>query len=190
MNVVFTALRMLVALMILTGVLYPLAVTGIGQVAFRRQAEGSLITREGRVVGSSLIGQPFSSPGYFWSRPSASAPPYNAGASSGSNLGPMHAALADSVRARLAALRAADPAWRDPVPIDLVTASGSGLDPHISVASALVQAPRVARARGIGEDAVRGLIERHTTGRTLGLLGEPVVSVLELNLALDEGAAE
>jgi K+-transporting ATPase ATPase C chain len=183
------SLRMLLALTLLTGVLYPLVVTGIARVAFPRQAGGSLIVRDGRVVGSTLIGQPFYSPGYFWSRPSATAPPYNAGASSGSNLGPLHATLADTVRARVAALRAADPTLTGPVPIDLVTMSASGLDPHISVAAARAQAPRVARARGMDPAAVEALIDRHTTGRTLGLLGEAVVNVLELNLALDGATA-
>lgn len=190
MAVILASIRMLIALTALTGVLYPLAVTGVGRLAFPRQAQGSLLVREGHVVGSSLIGQPFSSPGYFWSRPSATEPlPYNAGASAGSNLGPLHPVLAESVRARVAALRAADPMLTGPVPVDLVTASASGLDPHISVAGALAQAPRVARARGMSEDAVRRLVARHVRGRTLGLLGEPVVNVLELNLDLDvEGA--
>jgi len=182
------AARMLLALTLLTGVVYPLLVTGIGTALFGRQARGSLIVRDGRVVGSSLIGQPFSSPGYFWSRPSATGPvPYNAGSSSGSNLGPLHAALADSVRARIAALRAADPALAAPVPIDLVTASASGLDPHLSVAAALVQVPRVARARGLDQAAVVRLVEAAVVPRTFGVLGEPVVNVVELNLALDAG---
>jgi K+-transporting ATPase ATPase C chain len=185
MSSVLVALRMFLALAVLTGVLYPLFVTLIAQGVFPHQAGGSLIRHDGRIVGSELIGQPFASPRYFWSRPSATGPtPYNAAASSGSNLGPIHPALADSVAARVAALRAADPAL-GAVPVDLVTASGSGLDPHISVAAALVQAPRVARARGLREEDVRRSIDRHTAGRTLGMLGEPVVNVLELNLALD-----
>jgi potassium-transporting ATPase KdpC subunit len=183
------ALRMLAALTLLTGVLYPLAVTGVARVVFPRQAEGSLIVRDGAVVGSRLIGQPFASPGYFWSRPSATGPvPYNAGASSGSNLGPLHPALADSVRARIAALRAADPGAGAP-PVDLVTASASGLDPHISVAAARFQAPRVARARGVSLESVHQLIERHTERALPGFLGEAVVPVLEINLALDGGTA-
>ena len=188
MSSLIQAARMLLALTLLTGVVYPLLVTGIGTALFGRQARGSLIVRDGRVVGSSLIGQPFSSPGYFWSRPSATGPvPYNAGSSSGSNLGPLHAALADSVRARIAALRAADPALAAPVPIDLVTASASGLDPHLSVAAALVQVPRVARARGLDQAAVVRLVEAAVVPRTFGVLGEPVVNVVELNLALDAG---
>jgi K+-transporting ATPase ATPase C chain len=180
--------RMLIALTLLTGVLFPLVVTGVARLAFPRQAGGSLIVRDGKVRGSSLIGQPFGSPSYFWSRPSATGPvPYNAGASSGSNLGPLHPALADSVRARVEALRAADPSLTGTVPVDLVTASASGLDPHISVAAALAQAPRVARARAMGEEAVRRLIEAHTTRPFFGPLGEATVNVLELNLALDSG---
>jgi len=183
------AIRMLLALTVLTGVLYPLAVTGIAQVVFPNHARGSLIVRDGRVVGSSLIGQPFSANRYFGSRPSATTPAYNAMASTGSNLGPLNPALVEAARARITALRAADPASTAPVPVDLVTASGSGLDPHISVASALLQVPRVARARGIPENLVREAIRQHTTPRTFGVLGEPVVNVLELNLGLDGGAA-
>lgn len=186
-GMVLPALRMLLALTALTGVLYPLVVTGIGRIAFPQQVEGSLIVRNGKVVGSSLIGQPFYEPRYFWSRPSATAPAYNAAASSGSNLGPLNPVLADSVRGRIAALRAADPSLAGPVPVDLVTASASGVDPHISVAAALVQVPRVARARGLTEDAVREQIRRHTVEPWLGVLGERVVNVLELNLALDAG---
>ena len=181
------AFRMLFALTLLTGVLYPLAVTGIAQAVFPHQARGSLLVRGGRVMGSSLIGQAFSSPRDFWSRPSATAPAYNAMASSGSNLGPMNPALVETARARIAALRSADPASTAPVPVDLVTASGSGLDPHISVAAAMVQVPRVARERGLTEEAVARLVRRYTQKRTFGLLGEPVVRVLELNLALNAG---
>ena len=184
---ILTSLRMLLALTLLTGVLYPLAVTAIGRAVFPRQAEGSLLTRDGHVVGSALIGQPFSSSRYFWGRPSATSPPYNGAASTGSNLGPLNPALLDSMRARVAALRAADGDSLHSVPIDLVTASASGLDPHISIASALAQVSRVARARGVPEDAVRHLIAEHTSGRTFGVFGEPVVNVLELNLALDAG---
>lgn len=187
MKMLWASTRMLISLTLLTGVLYPLLITGIARVAFPRQAAGSLIVRNGRVLGSELIGQPFGGPRYFWSRPSATSPAYNAAASTGSNLGPIHPAFLDSVRARVTALRAADPSLRGPIPVDLVTSSGSGLDPHISVAAALVQVSRVARARGLSEDTLRRLVAAHTSGRALGLLGEPVVNVLELNLALDEG---
>ena len=180
------SLLMLVALTIVTGVVYPLAVTGVARLAFPHQASGSLIPRDGATVGSTLIGQPFSDPKYFWSRPSATAPaPYDAGASSGSNQGPLNPALRDAVKARIDALRAADPGNTQPVPVDLVTASGSGLDPHISPAAAEYQVARVARARGLGADAVRALVAEHTQGRQFGFLGEPRVNVLELNLALD-----
>jgi K+-transporting ATPase ATPase C chain len=179
------ALMMLLALSVITGVLYPLAITGIAQAVFPRQANGSLIVRDGNVVGSSWIGQPFSAPRYFWGRLSATTPAYNAGSSSGSNLGPLNPALLDAAKARIEALRAADPEAKLPVPVDLVTASGSGLDPHISVAAAEYQVNRVARARGLARETVRRLVAAHTTGRWLQLVGEPVVNVLELNLALD-----
>ena len=181
--VVFTLLTLI------TGVAYPLVVTGIGQLAFHRQATGSVLERTGHPVGSALLGQPFSDPAHFWSRPSATAPhPYNGAASSGSNQSPTNPALLDAVRARVAALRAADPGNSAPVPADLVTASGSGLDPHISPAAAAYQVARVARARGLPEDDVRALVAAHTSSRTLGLLGEPRVNVLALNLALDARA--
>jgi K+-transporting ATPase ATPase C chain len=179
------ALVLFASLSLLTGVAYPLFVTAVAQAAFPRQANGSLIVRDGRVLGSALIGQPFSDPRYFWSRPSATAPAYNAAASSGSNLGPLNPVLLDAVKARVEALRAADPGNREPVPVDLVTASGSGLDPHISPAAARYQVHRVALRRGLSEAAVQQLVAQHTQGRVLGTLGEPVVNVLELNLALD-----
>jgi len=185
MNTVLAALRMLLALTLLTGVIYPLFVTAVALGVFPKQAAGSLIERDGRIVGSTLIGQPFTSPRYFWSRLSATAPAYNGAASSGSNLGPLHPGLVDAARGRVEALRAADPAL-GVVPVDLATASGSGLDPHVSVAAALAQVPRVAAARGVSEDAVRALVARHATPRNLGLLGEPVVAVPPLNLALDQ----
>lgn len=180
------ALTSLILFTLITGVAYPLVVTAIAQLAFPFQANGSLIVRDGTVVGSALIGQPFDDPRYFWGRPSATSPfGYNAAASSGSNLSPTNPALVSAVQGRVEALRAADPGNTAPVPVDLVTASGSGLDPHISPAAALYQAPRVARERKLTPDAVRVLVERHTEGRFWGLLGEPRVNVLVLNLALD-----
>jgi len=173
-------------LTVITGVVYPGFVTLIGQVVFPAQSGGSLIERNGHAIGSVLLGQSFTSPKYFWSRPSATAPqPYNGAASSGSNQGPTNPALETAVRERITALRAADPNNTQPVPIDLVTASGSGLDPHISPAAARYQAGRVARARKLDEVQVRALIDQATEGRTFGILGEPRVNVLELNLALD-----
>ena len=180
------ALVLVLLLTLLTGIVYPLVVTVIARSLFPREASGSLVVQGGRVVGSALIGQSFADPRHFWSRPSATTPqPYNATASNASNLGPLNPALIDAVRARLAALRAADPGNAAPPPIDLVTASGSGLDPHISVAAANFQAARVARARGLPLRRIQALIAAHTEGRLLGLLGEPRVNVLELNLALD-----
>lgn len=180
------ALTMLLLLTVLTGLVYPLAVTGLAQLLFPDQANGSLIVREGRVIGSRLIGQFFDKPEYFWSRPSATAPfPYNAAASGGSNLGPTNPVLIEAVNARVAALRAADPGNDLPIPVDLVTASGSGLDPHISPAAAQYQAKRVARARSLDESTVQTLVAQHTEGRQFGLLGERRVNVLQLNLALD-----
>lgn len=184
-----TATVLYLALTVLTGVLYPLAVTAIAQVAMPARANGSLIARDGRTVGSALIGQSFNSPGYFWSRPSATGPmPYNAAASSGANLGPTNPALEAAVSERIAALRAADPGNLAPVPVDLVTASGSGLDPHVSPAAAAFQVARVARARGMDPALLRALVAEHTEERTFGLLGERRVNVLTLNLALDAAA--
>jgi K+-transporting ATPase ATPase C chain len=180
------ALRMLVVVSLLAGVAYPLVVTGIAQLAFPGPANGSLIVAGGKTMGSTLIGQPFDDPKYFWSRPSATSPqPYNASASAASNQGARNPALADAVTARIKALRDADPGNTAAVPVDLVTASGSGLDPHISIAAAAYQAPRVARVRGISVDKVMALVGQHTAGRTLAVIGEPRVNVLELNLALD-----
>lgn len=170
----------------LTGAAYPLVVSGIGQAVFPQEAAGSLITRDGKPVGSALIGQNFSDPRYIWGRPSATAPmPNNASASGGSNQGPLNPALVDAVKARIDALRAADPGNTAPVPVDLVTASASGLDPELSVAGALYQAARVAKARNLSPKQVQDLIEQHTEGRRFGILGEPRVNVLRLNLALD-----
>ncbi|WP_437612327.1 potassium-transporting ATPase subunit KdpC [Sorangium sp. So ce834] len=180
------ALVLLAVLTALTGGAYPLLTTAIAQAAFPRQANGSLVIADGRVAGSTLLGQPFDDPRYFWGRPSATSPvPYAGQASAGSNLGPTNPALAELVKARIDALRAADPESAAPVPVDLVTASGSGLDPHVSPAAAAYQVRRVARARGLPEGQVRRLVARHTEGRLLGLLGEPHVNVLLLNLALD-----
>lgn len=180
------ALTMLLILIVLTGLVYPLAVTGLAQLFFPDQANGSLIVRDGKVIGSRLIGQYFDKPEYFWSRPSATAPiPYNAAASGGSNLGPTNPVLIDAVKARVAALRDADPGNDSPIPVDLVTASGSGLDPHISPAAALYQVKRVARTRGLDEAIVQTLVTEHTEERQFKLLGERRVNVLQLNLALD-----
>jgi len=180
------AIMSLLLLTALTGIVYPLVVTGIAQVLFPRQANGSFIMKDGKPVASELIGQPFDDPKYFWGRPSATSPfPYNAAASSGSNLGPTNPTLKKAVQERIDALHAADPGNTAPIPVDLVTASGSGLDPDISPAAALYQVPRVARARGLGQDAVRNLVEQNVEGRQFGFLGEPRVNVLKLNLALD-----
>jgi K+-transporting ATPase ATPase C chain len=180
------ALMILLLFTLVTGVAYPLLVTGIAQAVFPSQSQGSLVVKDGTVVGSSLIGQPFEDPKYFWSRPSATSPfGDNAGASTGSNLSPTNPDLVKAVQGRVDALRAADPTNTAPVPVDLVTASGSGLDPHISPAAALYQAPRVAKARKLPPETVRELVERHIEGRFLGFLGEPRVNVLALNMALD-----
>ena len=180
------ALTLFVLLSLVTGLAYPLAVTGLAQLLFPRQANGSLVEQAGRPVGSELVGQAFTDPGHFWSRPSATAPaPYNAANSAGSNLAPTAPALVEAVQQRVAALRAADPGNTAPVPVDLVTASASGLDPHISRAAADYQAARVARVRGLPVGQVKALVEQHTEGRWLGFVGEPRVNVLALNLALE-----
>ncbi|HEX2998306.1 MAG TPA: potassium-transporting ATPase subunit KdpC [Anaerolineales bacterium] len=177
------ALTIFLFLTLITGVMYPLAVTSVAQVFFPHQANGSLIIVDGRVYGSELIGQQFDDPKYFWGRPSAAG--YNAAVSSGSNYGPMNPALMEMVQARIDALKAADPENILPIPVDLVTASGSGLDPHISVAAALYQVHRVAATRGLDDVQVKSLVEQYTEGRQLGIFGEPRVNVLFLNLALD-----
>jgi len=180
------AVTSLFLLTLLTGAIYPLFITGLAQLLFPHQANGSLIVRNGRPAGSALVGQAFDDPRYFWGRPSATSPlPYNAAASAASNLGPSNPELVKAVRGRIATLHAADPDNRQPVPVDLVTASGSGLDPHISPAAALYQVPRVAKARGLDEGVVRGLVLAHERQRDFGLLGEPVVPVFELNMALE-----
>ena len=182
-----TSILSLGVLILGTGLLYPLAITAIGQTFFPRTANGSLIYgRDGKPIGSHLIGQPFDDPKYFWSRPSATGPfPYNAAASSGSNLGPTNESLLKTVHDRVDALHKADPDNKNPIPVDLVTASGSGLDPHISPAAALYQVKRVAHLRAMSESTLEEMIQRHTQGRLFGLLGEPAVNVLELNLELD-----
>lgn len=192
------ALSMMIAMTVVTGIAYPLAVTGIAQSVFPSQAGGSLIEKDGKVIGSELIGQPFTGPGYFWGRPSATSGadpndptkttsvPYNAANSSGSNYGPTSKTLIDGAAANIEALKAAHPDQKGPVPADLVTASGSGLDPHITPAAAGWQVKRVASARHASFDAVQQLVAEHTEGRSLGILGEPRVNVLKLNLALDE----
>jgi K+-transporting ATPase ATPase C chain len=189
-SIIRPTLVLFVLLSVITGIVYPLVVTGLARVAFPKQAGGSLIVRSGKPVGSRLIGQSFSDPRYFWSRPSATSPqPYNGASSGGSNLGPLNPALTDAIKMRIQALQVADPDNKAAVPVDLVTTSASGLDPHISVAAAQYQAARVARARGLSGAAVQGLLASYTEGRLWGVLGEPRINVLELNLALDELAA-
>jgi K+-transporting ATPase ATPase C chain len=180
------ALSLFAALTLLTGAVYPLVVTVVGQVLFPAAANGSIVSVDGKAIGSALIGQQFTTPGYFWARPSATSPyPYNAGASSGSNLGPLNPALADAVKSRVEALKAADPGNEKPVPVDLVTASGSGLDPDISLAAAHYQVTRVAKARNQPAEKLRALIEQHANRPWLGYFGEKRINVLRLNLALD-----
>jgi K+-transporting ATPase ATPase C chain len=190
-SIIRPALVLFGALTVLCGVVYPAAVTGVGRIAFPEQAGGSLLRAGGKTIGSSLIGQPFNAPQYFWARPSATAPmANNAAGSSGSNLGPTNPALVDAVKDRIAALKKADPGNRAPIPVDLVTASASGIDPDISLAAAQYQAGRVAAARKLPVQQVRALIAANGKGRVLGLFGEPRVNVLALNLALDGGASE
>ncbi len=186
-----TAFLVFVTLSILTGIIYPLVVAGVAQLMFPAQANGSLIRKEGKPVGSELIGQSFDDPKYFWGRLSSTPDfPYNSASSSASNLGPSNPALAEAVKARVSALHAADPGNNAPIPVDLVTSSGSGLDPHISPAAALYQMSRVARARGIPEDQVRGLMDQFTEPRQFEIFGEPRVNVLKLNLALNSLASQ
>ena len=179
------ALLSFLILTIITGVLYPLFITGIAQALWPNQANGSLIYQNGKVVGSSLIGQAFDDPKYLWGRISATSPPYNASGSSGSNIGPSNPALIDEISGRIKALKAVDSDNTNPIPVDLVTSSGSGLDPHISLAAAYYQVSRISKHRGITENVVRDIIHKNTTGRFFGLIGEPVVNVLKVNLDLD-----
>jgi K+-transporting ATPase ATPase C chain len=179
------AFLIFLVLTIITGIIYPLLITGIAQALFPNQANGSLIYRNGKMVGSSLIGQAFDDPKYLWGRISATSPQYNASSSSGSNIGPSNPALIDEINGRIKALKSADPDNTSLIPVDLVTSSASGLDPHISLAAAYYQVARIARLRGLSQEAIKILIAKHASGRLFGLIGEPVVNVLELNLALD-----
>jgi len=182
-----SAFLIFVFLTIITGIIYPLLVTAIAQTFFQHQANGSIVFKDGRPIGSSLIGQSFDDPKYFWGRPSATSPrPYNASTSSGSNLGPLNEALRQALEARIKALQSADPESKQPIPIDLVTASASGLDPHISIAAAMYQVPRVARLRGMPREKVAQIVKENTQGRFLWVMGEPTVNVLQLNLTLDK----
>ena len=180
-----SAILTFLVLTLITGILYPLFVTGIAQLVFPKQANGSLVYRNGKPIGSSLIGQPFDDPKYFWGRVSAASPQYNASSSSGSNIGPANPVLISEVKGRIKALQTADPGNKASVPVDLVTSSASGLDPHISLAAANYQVARVARIRGLSQNSIQAIVKQHTYGRFLGLIGEPVVNVLEVNLALD-----
>ena len=180
-----SAILTFLVLTVITGILYPLFVTGIAQLVFSKQANGSLVYRNGKPIGSSLIGQPFDDPKYFWGRVSAASPQYNASSSSGSNIGPANPVLISEVKGRIKALQTADPGNKASVPVDLVTSSASGLDPHISLAAANYQVARVARIRGLSQNSIQAIVKQHTYGRFLGLIGEPVVNVLEVNLALD-----
>ena len=179
------ALLSFLVLTIITGVIYPVFITEIAQLLFPNQANGSLIYRNGKVIGSALVGQTFDDPGYLWGRISATSPQYNASNSSGSNIGPSNPALIDEISGRIKALKAADPNNANPVPVDLVTSSASGLDPHISLAGAYYQIPRIAKERGISVNIVKSIVDRNTTGRLFGLIGEPVVNVLKVNIDLD-----
>jgi len=181
------ALLILATFTVIAGVLYPLVITAIGQIVFPRRADGSIVFRNGKPVGSSLIGQEFSDPKYFWGRLSATSPTgYNPLPSSGSNFGPLNPALREQVEKRVKRLQSADPQNKSLIPVDLVTASASGLDPHVSVAGALYQVPRVARVRGVSQEQIIALVKEYTTGRLVGVFGEPVVDVLQLNIALDQ----
>lgn len=184
-SAVVPSILLLAVFTLMTGIVYPLAMTLVGHVCFPARAGGSIVRIDGRTVGSALIGQSFTGPRYFWGRPSAASPPYNAAASTGSNLGPANPALFDSIGVRIERLRLADPDNEAPVPVDLVTASGSGLDPHLSPAAAYFQVGRVARARGVDPATIRDLVRAYVEPRQFGLLGEPRVNVLALNLALD-----
>ena len=179
------AILSLFILTIVTGIVYPLFITGIAQTLFPAQANGSLICQDGKIMGSSFIGQPFDDPKYLWGRISATTPQYNASSSSGSNIGPSNPALIDEIRARIKALKDADPDNTNPIPVDLVTSSASGLDPHISLAAAYYQTHRISRKRGLPESVIKEMIRKNTSGRFMGLLGEPVVNVLKVNLDLD-----
>ncbi len=181
-----TSTKMLLVLTVVTGIIYPLAVTGVAQIVFNHQANGSPVLKDGKIVGSQLVGQYFDDPKYFWGRPSGTSPAYNASASSGSNLGPTNKALIDAVKSRVEALQTADPGNRAPVPADLVTASGSGLDPQISPEAARYQITRIAKSRGLPETELVKLVAQTTEGRFLGIWGQPRVNVLKLNLALDQ----